>query len=472
MTTSTSCPTPLRRPSARRGAFCFLAALAVCLAPALGWASGLYLPGRGVKPLGRAGAYIASSGGDLNSLWYNPSGLAGLEGTTLTLDVAIIDLAFEFDRAPRTRDNGEVTTYDPVSSSAAPIADPQLLVGGKLPWLGDDFSWGFGVYAPYTSPATFPEDGAQRYTLVDSNGSLLVFLNGGLGWQVSENLRLGFGVQNVVATLKQVSVSSGYAGVFGDQEDEDLDLLSRVDINSYFSPSANFGLWIKLFPGVEGAASVQLPARLSDSAAKLTTRLPSHPAFDDAYLDGDTLQASLTLPLIARGALRYNHSKFDVEVAAVYEAWSMLDEISIVPNDIFVRDVRGVGDIKVQPLNVPLNYQDAFSVRAGFDFKLTDRATARGGYTYETAAIPDAYYSVRFADGDKHMFGLGGSWASDNWTLDASFAYYLMPDRVITNSQTRQINPTDSENELTLVVGNGTYRQRFLVGGLAFTYAF
>lgn len=472
MTTPTSCLPPLRTSAACRGALCLLIALSTWIVPALGLAAGLYLPGRGVKPLGRAGAFVASSGGDLNSLWYNPSGLAGLKGTTLTLDVALIDLSFEFARAPRTRDDGDVTRYAPVSSSAPPLTDPQVLVGGKLPLLGDDFSWGFGVYAPYTSPVEFEEDGAQRYTAVSSNGSLLVFINAGLGWQVSENLRLGFGVQNVVATIKQVSMTSGYAGLFGDQEDDNLDILAQLDINSYFSPSANFGLWIQLFPGVEGAASVQLPAKLSDSAANVKTRLPSHPAFDDAYLDGDTVQASLTLPLIARGALRYNRGRFDLEVAAVYEAWSMLDKVSIVPNDIYIRDIRSVGDLKIQPIDVPFNYQDAFSIRTGFEFRLSEAAQLRTGYTYETLAVPDANYSVRFADGNKHMFSLGGSWASSNWTLDASFAYYLIPDRVITDSQVRQINPTDAENDLTLVVGNGTYRQRFLVGGLAFTYAF
>ena len=143
-------------------------------------AAGLFLPGRGVKPLGRAGAYVASTQGDLNSLWYNPAGLAGLQGTQLTIDLAFVDLAFEFQRAPRTLPNGDVQTYDAVQNEAAPQAIPQVLIGGKLPVFGTDkLKWGFGIYAPYLSPHTFPEGGAQRYTLVDNNGSVLLFANFG-----------------------------------------------------------------------------------------------------------------------------------------------------------------------------------------------------------------------------------------------------------------------------------------------------
>ena len=75
------------------------------------YAAGFFLPGRGVKPLGRGGAYVASSGQDLNALWYNPANLAGMEELQLTIDLSLIELGMEFTRAPRTTDNGDTVTF-------------------------------------------------------------------------------------------------------------------------------------------------------------------------------------------------------------------------------------------------------------------------------------------------------------------------------------------------------------------------
>ena len=41
-----------------------------------------------------------------------------------------------------------------------------------------------------------------------------------------------------------------------------------------------------------------------------------------------------------------------------------------------------------------------------------------------------------------------------------------IPTRNITNSEWRQINPTDTEGKVTLVVGNGEYKQSYFAFGL------
>lgn len=436
-------------------------------------AAGLFLPGRGVKPLGRAGAFVASGEGDLNSLWYNPANLAGLTGTTLTIDLALIDLNFEFQRAPRVRDDGQVITYEKVANSAAPQADPQILVGGNLPIFGTDkLKWAFGLYAPYLSPHTFPENGPQRYVLVDNNGSVLGYTHFGVGYAISDNLRIGAGIQNMIANFTVVNVTSGYAGVFGDPEDRDLDILSKISLSSYLNITGNLGAWVRISPYLQGAISLQLPVTVNDDEAKMEVRMPSHPAFDDAYLDGNTLQAGLSFPFIARVGLRFVKDRFDYELAVVYEGWSAFKEIQANPNDIYVRDVRGLGSIRVAPLSIPMNYKDTFSIRNGFELKLRDSFALRTGYTFETGAVPDEYYSTFLAEGDKHMMTLGGSYKGRMWSIDLGAAYYYIGDRSIQNSKVRQINPTDTEGEYTLIVANGDYSQRYMVFGTGFNLAF
>ena len=456
---------------AASAALAWLGSAAALLCPGEARAAGFYLPGHGVKPMGRGGAFVASGGGDLNSLWHNPANLAGLESLTLTVDLALITLNFEFDRAPRTLQSGEQVRFQTVSNEAPPLPNPQILIGGKFERL-NGLTWAAGLYAPYTAPLTFPVDGAQRYTLVDNNGSLLGYTHFAVAKQFGDALRLGAGVQNMLGRFTLVTVSSAYTGLYGDAEDPNQDLLTRLTLTDLFSPTGNFGAWIKLGPRVEAALSAQLPVSVRDPNAELEIRLPDDPLFAPAEVDGDRIDAGLKFPFMARVGVRLVLDRFDYEFAAVYENWGSVKEVRAVPQDVVVRDVPGVGSIEATPASVPLNYRDTFSVRQGAEFQLKPHVALRAGYTFESSAIPDEYYTVFLPDSTKHMFTLGGGYAFESWRVDASAAYFHMPDRTVTTSRARQINPTDPEGENSSIVGNGTYRQRFTMAGLAITRTF
>ncbi|MBA2662047.1 MAG: outer membrane protein transport protein [Bradymonadaceae bacterium] len=432
------------------------------------WAAGFYLPGRGVRPMGRAGSFVASGAGNLNSLWYNPANLAGFDGLTLTIDAALLDLSFEHQRAPRTMDNGEVRTYAGVAHDGGPQAIPQILVGGPTGFEG--ISWSVGGYTPYMSPARFPEDGAQRYVLIDNQGSFMGLLHAALSWQINDRARVGAGIQNFMANYRVVSLASGYVGMFGDPEDEDLDLLVEVTVQDLFSPTANMGAWFSILPGLEAAFALQLPVTIDDNEARARVRMPSHPAYDNATLTNDTLSIVMKMPLIARFGLRLVSERFDVELAAMYEGWSTLDEIVATPNDTYIEGVPGIGAIRLEPLVVPQQMRDTFTLSIGGDFQAGEQLKLRAGYAFDMGAVPDHRISVFIVDADKHMFALGASYAFESFELDFGAAYFLMADRTITNSEVRQINQSDEGGDLALVVGNGTYVSRYLVFGLGVNF--
>lgn len=433
-------------------------------------AAGFYLPGHGVKPLGRAGAQVAHGQGDLNAIWHNPANLAGLSNTKLTVDLSLIFLDFDFQRAPRELENGDTRTYAKVSNDAPPKPDPQILIGGPLPV--DGMSWGFGIYAPYLSGHRFPATGPQRYTLVDNDASLLLFTHLVWAWEVSDRIRVGLGFQNAPASFVLVNVTSAYTGLFGDPEDPDLDILTRITLTDLFAPSGNGGVVVGLSENLNAGLSFQLPVKFSDSNAKLESRLPSNPAFTGAELRGDEIAGGLTFAPILRFGLQWKAETWDVELAATYEAWSVFDEIEATPNEVAVDNVPGLGGIPIGPLSVPQNWQDAYSVRLGSDIELSQAFTVRGGYTFETTAIPDERYSVFLAEGNKHLVGTGLSYDFGSLVLDASLGAWIIPERNITNSKVKQINPTDGDDEQVIIVGNGTYNQIYYAGGVGITYDF
>jgi long-chain fatty acid transport protein len=446
------------------------AAISILLFAADVLASGFYLPGRGVRANGRAGAFVASGEGNLNSLWYNPANLSTIEKLSLTADLAAVDLTFSFQRAPRTTENNQTVTYDKVGNQAPPEFSPQILVGG--PTGADGLVWAAGFYAPYLSGSTWPEDGAQRYTLIDNEGSVLAWLGAGLAYNVEDKFRIGIGVQNMIGLFRLINMTSGYSGLYGRPEDEDLDILTKIEMESLFNPTGNIGVWASLTDEIEIAASFQLGATINDPNAKITVRMPSHPQFDGARLSNNTIDAAMELPPIARLGLRYNKEPFDLELTGVYEAWSVFDELDATPNSIDVENVSGVGAIPIAPLSIPQNYQDSFSVRLGGDYKWDEELTWRAGYAYETSAIKDAFYSVFLPDSDKHMISGGLTWNFGDVSIDGSAAAYFLENRTITNSEVKQINPIDAEDELATNVGDGDYNAFYFVMGVGVNYEF
>ena len=453
----------------RQTASIVLAAL-VALAPSVVSASGFYLPGRGVGPMGRAGASVASSGGDLNAMWYNPANLALLEDVELTIDTSMIGTFSTFQRAPRERRNGEMMTYDSVSNQAAPHPDPQLLVGGPTPV--DGLSWGVGLFAPYGSHATYPQDGAQRYSMIDNSKSALAFLGAAVAYQIGDRVRIGAGFHNMIASFELVNVISGYTGLHGRPEDRELDILNRVTMQDFFAPTGNVGLWVGITDRLETAVSAQLPATFRDTDAEFEARMPSHPEFDNAKLSNNTVEGVLNMPLILRAALRYATDDFDVELTGVYEQWSVFEQITVNPNNVAVEDAPGIGSIPIGAMSVPQHWRDSFSVRLGGHYQFSDNWRIRAGYAFETGAVPEEYYSVFAPDPNKHLIGGGMRHDWGNVYLDASIGFYALETREIDDSKLKQINPIDAEDELATVVGNGTYKSNHLIVGTGVNWTF
>lgn len=420
--------------------------------------------------MGRAGAYVAAGEGNLNSLWYNPANLATLDELTLTLDTAVMGRFISFKRAPRTKQNGELATYPEVSNDAPPDPIPQMLIGGPTPIEG--LSWAGGLWTPYGMRMRFPADGPQRYTLVDSSNSVLAYIGLALAWEISDSLRIGAGFQHGMAQFEYIHATSGYSGVMGRPEDEDLDVLSKAVARDLFAPTANAGIWFEPIDHFQFAASLQLPTVVHDRDANFEVRLPSHVYFDNVELAGNTFETKIPLPLIARGSLRYAHERFDVELTGVFEQWSVMDSIDVSPNNVEARNLPGVGSLPIGPFSRTVGWRDTFSIRAGGSYAISNELSARMGYAYETGAPPAAHYSVLALDSDKHVFSGGATYDWGDLELDVSAIYYAFENRSIRNSEVTQIHPADVENELATIVGNGDYRVSAFGIGTGINYRF
>jgi long-chain fatty acid transport protein len=445
----------------------------VCASCALlGWsgiaeAGGFYTPPHGVRPQGRGGAAVLGTP-DMNALWYNPALLAGLGGFHLTVDLSLLTQDVAFTRAPRQFENGEVVVFPRVENQAHPLTIPQLGVASDFGT--ERLVVALGAFAPNGATARYPEQGPQRYAIVDTEGSFLLTVELAMAYRVTDWLWVGGGFQNTLINIRQVNVVTAWPGFAGDAESPEYDILFEGVISSPFTPSGNLGAMIRLTPSVDVGFSAQLPLYVKDEAAKIKQRLPPEVLFDEATVQGDTVTAELNLPWILRGGVRYHQPRWDVELDFAVELWSALREFRITPNEVSVEGVPGVGAVTAGPLSIPRGYEDALSLRLGGDVELLPGAlTLRAGALWEQSAIPTRTLSPLQIDMDKLGLSLGATWqATEGLAVDLAWTHLFLGQTEVRDSVVRQLNPTSPDN--TVVVGNGLYEASIDIVGLGLRY--
>lgn len=422
---------------------------ALCAAPLTAQAGGYTIPVRGTRALAIGGAEIAGASGS-TALWSNP---ANLGDTELTIDAALIRLEATYQR----------DALPVVDNQANLKANPTLAFVYRL---DDRFSFALGAYAPWAGQLAFPEDGAQRYALVRNDGSIFLYIHAAVAVRIGD-LRIGGGVQNVIADVQQDVTLSAYTGLFGFPEDPEVDVQSHFELSDPFTLTGNFGAAYDAGP-VTIAASVQLPFTVSGEA-KFQQRLPTSVFFDNVTVLGDRAALEIPFPMAVRGGVSVRaHERLRLEAGVIWEDWSVQQRLVIEPIDMRLEGVPAIGDYAIGPAILEKRMHDTVSLHLGGDLEITDGLHIRAGGFWESSAFDDDTFSIGLPDDTKVGLCLGLSWSFSVFRADLGLSRIFQGRRVVTTSELRQVNPTNPSG--SVVIGNGTYDTAYVVGGLGFAW--
>ncbi|MBX3190235.1 MAG: outer membrane protein transport protein [Labilithrix sp.] len=455
-------------------------------------AAGLFTADRGVRPLGRGGAFVAGAD-DLGAIWYNPAGLADA-GTTIYVDFAWLNFSSEFRRKTEVADAaGTLRTYEyPQVSGTTPFL-PIPTLGGTYNF-GDkkEFTAAFGILAPYTAIASYPltvdgQPSPSRYSLVTLDGSALVQMGAYFAYKPIEEIRIGMGLQALVGKFASRVVFSASPSdrLIGAPEQPEYDSLSQLDVGPIITPSGNFGVVAVPDKRFRIGLSAQLPFWIN-APATVRVRLPTAAPFDRAEQDGEDARVRFRLPPILRVGTEYradlgDDSDLRIEVAYVREFWSLHDSIDIRPENIKLLNVTGFpSPFGVAPISIPRNFQDSNSFRLGFEYSTksifkSNRTDLRAGISYETSGIPEAWVSPLTYDANKFIGGFGGSiHAGEHWRLDALAALVLLDGTQLdpADAMVPRVNPVKGNPTKTEYVNGGDYSARAIILGVGAQYKF
>jgi long-chain fatty acid transport protein len=478
-------------PRAKANHLVSIAALfaAHCAAPSAR-ASGLYFTDRGVRPMGRAGAFVAGAD-DLGAIWYNPAGIADA-GNSVLADFSWLQFSVDYTRVLRVVNADNTVTYptDPTVHGRSPVLPLPTIAASYVLDREKKFTIAGGVLAPYVALASYAPslvypDGTvrpsySRYTLSSFDGSLLALPGAWIAYKPIEQLRFGLGMMALVGIF-QANVTFSTCPpdrLLCAPEQPEYDANAQMRVGPFIAPSLASGVTWVPDEHIRVGASGQLPM-IVNSDATFQVRMPSAAEFDHAHEDGDKAHVRFALPAVVRAGVevRPMHG-LRVEVAYVHEFWSAHHDIQAVPQGITIDGVTGLpAKLAVPNIDIPRNFQDSDSFRIGgeYHFGVAGYALdARAGVAYETSAVPPAYLSLSSLDFPKWITSLGGSiYIGKNWRFDAVFAHVFAQSVAVDPNQAQitRIDPLPN-NAPPEAINGGQYSASANIIGVGLNYKF
>jgi long-subunit fatty acid transport protein len=423
-------------------------------------AAGVEHPDVGTIAIGRAGAYAADPV-DGFAMEYNPAGFASQKGLRLTFDSNFAWQGLTFaSSAP------SATPVASVSNSAGPFWEPGGAVSYGLGAIGplSALTVAFGVTGPSAiGKENYPASGAQRYSLINAD-YFIAYYSTAVAAAFRDWLAAGLTFQLVKGSAKFSQAVWSGSGPALDINDQSSDAIAHVDVSSGFIPTVVAGVTVHPLPWMAIGLSYR-PHFTFDATGTLTTDLPPSAMAIGAHQNGNAASFSLNLADVVRfGFQVLPHERTLVEADVVWEHWTPLDRIVIHPEGITVSS-DNLGTSKPLPdIVFPKNFGDAVSIRLGGEYALLPgQLTVRGGYLFETSAIPIESTNVDFGNWVRHMLAVGASYSIPRSpvAVDVAYAHHFLPSRTVTNSTAQQIvTPClfpGCVDPQPLTVGNGTY---------------
>ncbi len=444
---------------------------------------------RGVRPMGRAGAFVAGAD-DLSSIWYNPAGLTEVK-RSVGIDFGYLRISSEFQRTMRIVDADGTVRYtrSPNMSGTSPLLPiPNMALAFPLDKEGR-LTLALGMTLPYFAMPNYPEmingqpSPARNPKFWVKMPSLGLFPGAWLGYKLSPAIRIGIGVQVLAVMAKATGRFTAYLDdrLLGPPESVDADTYADLDIHPFIAPTANLGILAIPDPSLRFGFSFQAPTMLRGSATA-HIRPPASLGITEP-VDADTSFRMTLFPAVARFGIEARPlDVFRFELAYVHEFWSWGDDIAAKPTAIDLGPVFGTSRrASISPIRMQRNYVDSHSLRMGLEYRASLQGTVvdlRAGASYDTSAVPREYVSTlpMSLDANKVIVGGGaGFHVHKQWTINIVYSHLFFEGLSISPKEAKVgplMNAVVGGDMPVEAINGGKYRTSADLFGAGVDYTF
>jgi long-chain fatty acid transport protein len=369
-------------------------------------AAGFALIEQSGSGMGNAFAGAAATAEDASTIFFNPAGIARLNGKQLAFAGHVIMLSAKFT------DNGTSTLPLALGGGSAGNGGdaggtsfvPNLYF--SMP-LNERWFLGLGVNAPFGLVTEYDADWVGRFQGIKSD-LRTININPTVAYKVNDALSIGFGVsyQMFDAELTNAQVVAGPA--------EGLSRL-EADDDGY---GWNIGVLWQAAPGTRLGASYR-------SAIDYTLEGDLNVTVGPVTALSTGATADVTLPdMFSLSLVQAINDRLDLLADVTFTKWSTVDSVPIV--------VTGGATLDT----LVLDFDDSWRYSLGLNYRWTDKFTGKFGVALDQSPVNDSNRTVRLPDTDRRWISIGGTYrVSDAGKLDFGYSHLFTSDSSINQSR-------------------------------------
>lgn len=391
-------------------------------------ASGFALIEQSASGQGLSYAGSAANTEDASVMWFNPAGMALIEGSQAIVGLHVISPKAKFTDNGSTLTGGRTGTDD---DGATVGMVPNLYWKGQF----GEYHVGLGINVPYGQHISYSDDWMGRYHATETD--LKTYnINPSIARKVNDKLSLGFGLNaQYVDVLLEQKINQIAVG-------DTTDANAKVTGNSW-AFGYNLGLMyqpietLKVGLGYRSAITHNVKGKVEYNDVNSTVGVPSlgGAKLNQIFYDADA-SADVNLPATASLAIDYQYNdKIDLLASTTWTGWSAYDEL-VVDFD------NGSPNSESNQ-----NFGDSWRFAVGGAYQLSDAWKLRSGLALDKTPVPNKYSrSPRTPDTDRKWVSVGAGYKLSE-AINLDFAYSrLFADK------------TDIEYTTTSRLGNNTLK--------------
>ncbi|MBI4030149.1 MAG: outer membrane protein transport protein, partial [Proteobacteria bacterium] len=362
---------------------------------------------------------------DASTVFYNPAGMAELNGAQAQINTSVIIPNLDFT------DTGSTVSTPasgglPVASGGGngkqpfgPVAVPNIYAA--IP-LMDGAVWaGLGITAPFGLKNDYGSEWVGRY---DSTKSSLVVMDvaPSIAAHVMDNLSVGAGIniQRAEASLQSAipdpadgtpdSGTDGHATLDGDG------LAVGYNVGLLYKPIKNLRIGAQYRGKIDNELDGHLTTRAPVGVGGAVTRRAA--------------TADLKLPDQATIGFAYDvNDAWTVMARGSWIGWSNFNEIRVKFDDGGADQVTAT------------DYDDSYAFAVGTEWRYRPALTLRAGFQYDETPTVDLWRSTSIPDSDRYWLSFGGTYAiMENFMIDFAATHMFLDDNKINLSGSSQKN--------------------------------
>lgn len=426
----------------RRDSRYWIAATAISLSSVAANAQGFGLNEISTCGLGRGYAAVATGCHDASAIYWNPAAATTLNGWTWVVGTSAIAINGKFVQD---------TTFRTYKGDVPTQIIPHLFVNYHNP--SSKASFGVGAYVPYGLTSQWGNDFPGRFSAKKASIQT-IYVQPNVGWQINPNWNIGVGpiighssveliqavdlstlpdtVAGVPIVLSQIGIPQRTEVATARLKGDAWGYGAQFGVQGHISPNWMFGaryLTQVVFKYSNADATfTQVPTNLILPVALPGTPIPAGTSIDAVVAPFFTGTGPLSSQKVST---RIAHpGQFQAGFAYTgFRNWEL-------EADYVMIGYRAFKDLPIQFSNALLSrtlieeYNNSSAIRLGAEYKFSNNARVRGGFSGVTAAAPDVTVTPLLPEQDRANYSLGFSLpVMQRFVVDGGWVLVTTPGR-------------------------------------------